>query len=104
MSTAVVEPTSHERALRRRRRREALTGGAFIAPFVLLFAGVFLAPIVLSIKEAFYRERPVEGGLYGGGGTVSTFVGLDNFTEVLATPGDQVQAGAALIRLEDEDD
>lgn len=94
MSSTTATP---RRAVMRRRRREALTGSAFVAPFVLLFTGVFLVPIALSVKEAFYRDRPAEGGLFGGGGIVSTFVGLDNFREVLSTPAFLTGMGRVLL-------
>ncbi|MDO5504295.1 MAG: sugar ABC transporter permease [Actinomycetia bacterium] len=70
----------------RRRRREARIGASFVAPFAILFLFVFIAPIVTSIRAAFYRDQPAEGGLYGGGGTVSTFIGFGNFRDVLDNP------------------
>ena len=62
-----------------KRRREAVTGWAFMAPFAVLFALVFLVPIGVSVREAFFAQVPSGGGLYGGGELVDTFVGLDNF-------------------------
>lgn len=65
-----------------RRRREALTGMGFVAPFFLLFTAVFLIPIVVSIYSSFFRDTPSGGGLYGGGELVSKFVGLQNYTQI----------------------
>lgn len=60
-------------------RREGLTGWLFMAPFAVLFAVVFLVPILVSVRSAFFAQTPSGGGLYGGGELVDTFVGLDNF-------------------------
>ncbi|QGN59096.1 carbohydrate ABC transporter permease [Nostocoides sp. HKS02] len=68
---------------RARRRREARVGWAFVAPFAAVFALCFVLPIVLSVKASFYRPMPRGGGLYGGGGLVDTFVGGENFAQVL---------------------
>lgn len=68
------------------RSHEARTGWMFLSPFVLLFALCFLAPIVVSVRAAFHRDLPTGGGLYGGGELVETFVGVENFAQVLATP------------------
>lgn len=66
-----------------RRRREARTGWMFLLPFILLFALCFIAPIIVSLKASFFRAKPSEGGLYGGGELVDTFVGFENFVEVV---------------------
>ncbi|KJQ53231.1 carbohydrate ABC transporter permease [Microbacterium sp. SA39] len=76
-----------ERSVKRRGiRREGLTGWLFMAPFALLFAVVFLVPIVVSVRASFFAQVPSGGGLYGGGELVDTFVGLDNFAAA-ATDG-----------------
>ena len=67
-----------------RRRREARTGWMFLAPFALLFIVSFLVPILVSIKESVFRTAPSGGGLYGGGELVTTFVGFQNYAEVIA--------------------
>ncbi|MEV8170420.1 sugar ABC transporter permease [Microbacterium sp. NPDC077486] len=71
---------------RSRIRREGLTGWLFMAPFALLFAVVFLIPIIVSVRSSFFAQVPAGGGLYGGGELVDTFVGLDNFAAA-ATDG-----------------
>lgn len=65
-----------------RRRREMLTGWAFVAPFGVLFTFCFLVPIAVSVYSSFYRAVPSGGGLYGGGKLVNKFVGLRNYAEI----------------------
>ncbi|WP_017204294.1 carbohydrate ABC transporter permease [Microbacterium algeriense] len=60
-------------------RREGLTGWLFMTPFALLFLVVFLVPIIVSVRSAFFAQVPSGRGLYGGGELVDTFVGLENF-------------------------
>ncbi|MDC5697138.1 sugar ABC transporter permease [Intrasporangium calvum] len=74
---------THEGHNRARRRREARTGLAFVAPFALLFLVTFVIPIAVSIRSSFYRAKPSGGGLYGGGELVDTFVGAENYAQVL---------------------
>ncbi|MFD5074567.1 carbohydrate ABC transporter permease [Streptomyces sp. NPDC058371] len=57
-----------------RRSRRAWTGWGFIGPFVMVFALVFLAPIVYSIYLSLFRDQLIGG---------TTFVGLDNYTQAL---------------------
>lgn len=61
-----------------RARQEARTGWLFMAPFAALFILVFLVPIVISVRAAFFTQKPAGGGLFGGGELVDTFVGFDN--------------------------
>jgi multiple sugar transport system permease protein len=60
-------------------RREGLTGWLFMTPFALLFVVVFLVPIIVSVRSAFFAQVPAGGGLYGGGELIDTFVGVENF-------------------------
>lgn len=71
-----VQPPRHKG---RSKRQEAITGWLFMAPFALLFIFVFLIPILVSIKAAFYDAVSEGGGLYGSGELVEKFVGLKNF-------------------------
>ncbi|GAA0576193.1 sugar ABC transporter permease [Paractinoplanes ferrugineus] len=61
----------------RRRRRPSFRGWQFVGPFMLVFALVFLAPIAYSIYLSLYRNRLVGG---------NSFVGLDNYQQVLDDP------------------
>lgn len=83
MTTTLSARQRTASAPRRRRgsgiRREGLHGWMFLAPFAVLFIIVFLVPIIVSVKEAFYAQVPSGSGLFGGGGLVNKFVGLDNF-------------------------
>ncbi|MEL4506118.1 sugar ABC transporter permease [Luteococcus sp. H138] len=64
------------------RRREALTGWAFVTPFAVLFSFCFLVPIGVSVYSSFFRAVPSGGGLYGGGELANQFVGLRNYVEI----------------------
>ncbi|MDO4791772.1 MAG: sugar ABC transporter permease [Buchananella hordeovulneris] len=83
MPEATIDsPRSNEASVRARRRRAARYGWGFLAPFALLFTLSFLVPIVISIYASFFQEK-AEGGLFGGGGKVSVFVGLENYKAVV---------------------
>ena len=58
----------------RRRRRRSWKGWQFVAPFMLVFALVFLAPIGYSIYLSLYRNRLIGG---------NSFVGLQNYQQAL---------------------
>ena len=73
MTTIVTAITP--RPLRRSRRR--WTGWMFVGPFMLVFALVFLAPIVYSLYLSVFRTQMVGG---------TTFVGLENYAQALADP------------------
>lgn len=60
-----------------RRRKRYWTGWGFLAPFMVVFALVFLAPIVYALFLSLYREQLVGG---------SSFVGLDNYLEAFGDP------------------
>ncbi|MFC8225045.1 carbohydrate ABC transporter permease [Streptomyces sp. NPDC057287] len=57
-----------------KRGRRSWTGWGFIGPFVLVFAFVFLAPIVYSVYLSLFRDQLIGG---------TTFVGLDNYRQAL---------------------
>ncbi|MBN8424600.1 sugar ABC transporter permease [Microbacterium esteraromaticum] len=86
---------------RRRRgkgiRREGLTGWLFLLPFAILFAVVFLVPIIVSIRSAFYSQMPAGGGLYGGGELVDTFVGFDNFALAIGNSAFWIGMGRVVL-------
>jgi hypothetical protein len=56
------------------RRRRSWRGWQFVGPFMLIFALVFLAPIVYSIYLSLYRNQLIGG---------NSFVGLDNYQRLL---------------------
>jgi multiple sugar transport system permease protein len=55
--------------------RHSLAGFLFTAPFMLLFLGLFIAPLIYALYLSVYREQLVGG---------NTFVGLDNYKEGLS--------------------
>jgi multiple sugar transport system permease protein len=62
-------------ARRVRRQRPDRKGWLFVAPFLVVFALVFLAPIVYAMWLSLFREQVFFGG--------TEFVGLDNYAAVL---------------------
>ncbi|MFF3026078.1 carbohydrate ABC transporter permease [Microbacterium sp. NPDC057944] len=93
-------PTPASAPARRRRsgiRREGLTGWLFMLPFAILFVVVFLVPIIVSVRSAFFAQVPAGDGLYGGGELVDTFVGLDNL--VMAATNSAFWAGMGRVVL-----
>ena len=54
--------------------RHGLAGFLFTLPFMVLFLGAFIAPLVYALYLSVFREQLVGG---------TTFVGLDNYTEGL---------------------
>ncbi|MEU7905593.1 sugar ABC transporter permease [Actinoplanes sp. NPDC049118] len=58
-------------------RRRSWVGWRFVAPFMAVFALVFLAPIAYSIYLSLFRNRLVGG---------NSFVGLDNYQQALTDP------------------
>ncbi|MFI2635170.1 carbohydrate ABC transporter permease [Streptomyces collinus] len=65
-----------------------LTGPAFIAPFMVLFLLLFLAPLGYAAYLSLFQERLI-------GGTV--FVGLDNYVTALKDP--QLLSGIGRVAL-----
>lgn len=92
--TAPAHSTHHRR---RGIRKEGLTGWLFMAPFAVLFTLVFLIPVLVSVRAAFFGQEPSGEGLYGGGGLVDVFVGLDNF--VMAATNSAFWAGMGRVVL-----
>jgi multiple sugar transport system permease protein len=68
-------PTRLREPRRRRWSRRDSKGWIFVAPFLVVFALTFLAPIGYALYLSLYREQAFFGG--------SVFVGLDNYVEVL---------------------
>ena len=66
-------PAPAPRAMRKRTRSE-WKGLAFVAPFLVVFLLVFIAPVVYSISLSLFREQLVGG---------NAFVGLDNYVALL---------------------
>ena len=71
-----VKPRHHRTDAEKRQSR---TGWAFMLPFAILFALVFIVPIIWAIYSSFFRQVSEGGGAYGGGELVNKFVGFENF-------------------------
>jgi multiple sugar transport system permease protein len=72
------------------RRRRSWVGWRFVGPFLTVFTLVFLAPIGYSIYLSLFQNRLVGG---------NSFVGLDNYREVLADPRFWAAAGRVSLFL-----
>ncbi|MFT7839731.1 sugar ABC transporter permease [Saccharothrix sp. BKS2] len=77
-STPVPVATPTPRRPRVRRRRVDRRGWLFVAPFLVVFALVFLVPVAYAIGLSLFREQVFFGG--------TTFVGLDNYRLALTDP------------------
>ena len=78
-------------------KRENRTGWAFMAPFAIMFALVFILPIFWAIYSSFFRQVTEGGGAYGGGELVNKFVGLENFRYVITSADFWAGTGRVLI-------
>ncbi|MFD6140076.1 carbohydrate ABC transporter permease [Promicromonospora sp. NPDC060271] len=70
-------PKNVPRTSARTRRRNRWTGWGFVGPFMIVFALVFLAPIVYSLYLSLFQTKLVGG---------TSFVGLDNYARALSDP------------------
>jgi multiple sugar transport system permease protein len=77
-STAAPPAKVAPRRATRPRKRGQWRGWLFVAPFLLVFALVFLAPVIYAFVLSLYRNQAFFGG--------TTFVGADNYALVLADP------------------
>ncbi|MER5833976.1 sugar ABC transporter permease [Streptomyces sp. NPDC002130] len=75
MTAATAPPASRPKEAGPRRR--SVAGPLFVAPFLILFLLLFLAPLGYAAYLSLFQERLV-------GGTV--FVGLDNYVAALTDP------------------
>ncbi|MBB2975869.1 multiple sugar transport system permease protein [Microbacterium endophyticum] len=62
---------------RRKRSRIEQRGWLFVAPFAIVFALVFLAPLIYSLWLSLFRDQLVGG---------NAFVGLDNYIAAFTDP------------------
>ncbi|MEV8566441.1 sugar ABC transporter permease [Streptomyces sp. NPDC051322] len=79
MAVASPQSAAAGRAVPRRspRGRRRWIGWGFIAPFLAVFAIVFLAPIGYSVYLSLFRDQLIGG---------NSFVGLDNYTQAFQDP------------------
>ena len=64
-------------------RRQARTAAAFIAPFAVLFAGMYLAPIGYTVYQSLFRVHHSGLGLSA---PTTVFAGLSNYGTALDDP------------------
>lgn len=69
--------TTGRRARRARRSRAAWLGWLFVAPAFLMYATFVLRPLLLTVQYSFYDWNGI---------TASTWVGLDNYRQLLTDP------------------
>ncbi len=82
MGTATIAPrTADDPAARSdgQRRRPALAGFGFLAPFLLLYLLFLVGPSLYGLVMSFFNTSLVKGGL-------GTFAGLQNYAEAFRTP------------------
>lgn len=101
MTATTHAPKAAQRSSKPKRsnaaKRENRTGWAFMAPFALLFAFVFILPIGWAIYSSFFRQVVSGGGAYGGGELVNQFVGLENFRYVITSSDFWAGVGRVVI-------
>ncbi|WP_396667621.1 carbohydrate ABC transporter permease [Microbacterium sp. R86528] len=85
MTTAVVP---RARSRNRIRSSQARAGLAFLAPFLIVFALVFIAPLIYSVYLSFFKTQLIGG---------TAFVGVDNY--VRAFGDEKFWSGAARVML-----
>lgn len=77
MTTTAAPPPALRTPRRRRRARIDDRGWLFVAPFAIVFALVFLAPLAYSLYLSLFRDQLVGG---------NAFVGLDNYVAAFSDP------------------
>ncbi len=75
MTTTSLSP--RPTALLRRRGRQRWVGWAFLAPFMIVFLLVLVAPVIYSIYLSLFNEQLIGG---------TSFVGFDNYAQALVDP------------------
>ena len=73
-AAAATEPPQPTRRRIRSRGRSEWKGLAFVAPFLIVFLLVFIAPVAYSIYLSLFREQLIGG---------TAFVGLENYAALL---------------------
>ena len=66
------------RGWNKRETRSRLTGLAYLAPSLILFAAFVFVPLAQSIYLSFFNTRAT--------GVITTFAGLDHYLELLTSP------------------
>ncbi|WP_199199145.1 carbohydrate ABC transporter permease [Amycolatopsis sp. CA-128772] len=77
-TAAPPAPVPARRAPAARRPRRKWRGWLFVAPFMLVFALVFIAPVGYAFVLSLFRDQAFFGG--------TVFVGTDNYAQVFGDP------------------
>ncbi|HET6709903.1 sugar ABC transporter permease [Amycolatopsis sp.] len=77
-TAAPPAPVPARRAPAARRPRRKWRGWLFVAPFMLVFALTFIAPVVYAFVLSLFRDQAFFGG--------TVFVGADNYIQVFGDP------------------
>src|SRR4051794_13487686 len=73
-TTSLTQTTTSGAARGPRRTRRDWRGWAFVAPFMVVFAAMIIAPVVYAIYLSLFRQQLIGG---------NAFVGLGNYVAVL---------------------
>jgi len=103
-ATATAAPRSAQRtpiasggaapAASRRRRRTPGALWVLLVPFLVMFAGFFIAPIVFAIVDSLFTQRSSGLGL---GAPTREFVGLDNYVGALTSASFVASLGRLVV-------
>ena len=81
MTTTSLTPPASRQAVspnpRKRRARRDWRGWAFVAPFLVVFAAMIIAPVLYAIYLSLFRQQLIGG---------NAFVGLGNYIAVFQDP------------------
>ncbi|WP_167455328.1 carbohydrate ABC transporter permease [Amycolatopsis kentuckyensis] len=77
-TAAPPAPVPARRAPAARRPRRNWRGWLFVAPFMVVFALTFIAPVVYAFVLSLFRDQAFFGG--------TVFVGADNYVQVFGDP------------------
>jgi multiple sugar transport system permease protein len=92
MATATATAPAKTRAPGRRKKKagnsHGVAGFLFTLPFMLLFLGLFIAPLIYALYLSLFREQLIGG---------NEFVGLDNYVDGVKDP--EFQKGVRRVAL-----
>lgn len=64
--TTTSLPRAANASARRRRDRRDWRGWAFVAPFMVVFVAMIIAPVVYALYLSFFREQMIGGNVFAG--------------------------------------
>jgi multiple sugar transport system permease protein len=90
VSTTVTAPRAPTRRGKKKVGKHGTAGFLFTLPFILLFLGMFIAPLVYALYLSLFREQLIGG---------NQFVGIDNYVDGLKDPDFQKGVGRVALFL-----